>query len=126
MQTLERFQDMDYLLPTVSKDYTWLIPRPCQADRGLRWLKDALHRRSNLTTEMFKDLTWHSFRVFIPDCAYQLGLPRDQRRYLGNWSTESTADISREKRKVVQRTWKEVADNLHCLAIGHKFGFATN
>jgi hypothetical protein len=40
-------------------------------------------------------------------------MPRDQRQYLGNWTTESTADIyTREKRKVVQRAWTEVADKL--------------
>jgi len=40
-------------------------------------------------------------------------MPRDQRQYLGNWTTEITADIyTREKRKVVQRAWTEVADKL--------------
>ena len=54
-----------------------------------------------------------SFRVFIPDCAFQLGISRDQRRYLGNWMTESTADVyTREKRNVVVKVWHEVANNL--------------
>ena len=109
----EKFNDMDYLIPTVSSDFTGLIPRPGQADRTLRWLKDALHRQGALDASTFKHLSWHSFRVFIPDCAYQLGMPRDQRQYLGNWTTESTADIyTREKRKVVQRAWTAVADKL--------------
>jgi hypothetical protein len=104
---------MDYLIPTISSDFTGLIPRPGQADRTLRWLKDALHRQGALESSTFRQLSWHSFRVFIPDCAYQLGMPRDQRQYLGNWTTESTADIyTREKRKVVQRAWTEVADKL--------------
>ena len=104
---------MDYLIPTVSKDYVDLIPRPCQADRALRWLKEALHRQGGLDPKEFRDLSWHSFRVFIPDCAFQLGMPRDQRQYLGNWSSESTADIyTREKRKVVERAWTAVADQL--------------
>ena len=47
--------------------------------------------------------------VFIPDCAYQLGIPRAQRQYLGNWQTESTADIyTREKRNVVVDIWSKV------------------
>lgn len=109
----DKFKDMDYLIPTVSSDFTGLIPRPSQADRALRWLKDALHRSGLVPLEDFKDLSWHSFRVFIPDCAYQLGMPRDQRQYLGNWSAESTADIyTREKRKVVQKTWTAVAERL--------------
>ena len=109
----EAFKTMDYIIPTVSKDYVGLIPRPCQADRALRWLKEALHRQGGLDPREFRDLSWHSFRVFIPDCAFQLGMPRDQRQYLGNWSSESTADIyTREKRKVVERAWTAVADQL--------------
>ena len=49
------------------------IARPGQADRTLRWLKDALGRRG-VSPDLFQDLTWHSFRVFIPDCAFQLGI----------------------------------------------------
>ena len=51
----EAFQDMDYLLPTVSKDFAGLIPRPS-------------------TPGLVKPLSWHSFRVFIPDCAFQMGI----------------------------------------------------
>ena len=112
----DNFKDMDYLVPTVSSDYTGFIPRPSQADRALRWLKDALHRSGLLTADQYCKLSWHSFRVFIPDCAYQLGMPRDQRQYLGNWSAENTADIyTREKRKVVHRAWTEVAERLPSL-----------
>ena len=88
------------------------ISRPGQADRTLRWLKDALMRRG-VNPEHFHDLTWHSFRVFIPDCAFQLGISRDQRRYLGNWMTESTADVyTREKRNVVVKVWQAVANGM--------------
>ena len=90
------------------KDGMGFIARPGQADRTLRWLKDALGRLG-VPPELFQDLTWHSFRVFIPDCAFQLGISRDQRRYLGNWMTESTADVyTREKRNVVVKVWHEV------------------
>jgi len=89
-----------------------------QADRTLRWLKDALGRRG-VPPELFQDLTWHSFRVFIPDCAFQLGISRDQRRYLGKWMTESTADVyTREKRNVVVKVWHEVANNLSEISMG--------
>ena len=65
------------------------------------------------------------FRVFVPDCAYQLGFPRDQRQYLGNWTTETTAGIyTRDKRNVVEKVWKAVggqdgypqAGQPHCAA----------
>ena len=65
------------------------------------------------------------FKVFVPDCAYQLGFPRDQRQYLGNWTTGTTADIyTRDKRNVVEKVWKAVggqdgypqAGQPHCAA----------
>ena len=106
--SLERFQNMDYLIPTLSKDFQGVIPRPSTSDRGLRWLKEALVRQG-VDQDLVTPLTWHSFRVFIPDCAYQLGIPRAQRQYLGNWQTESTADIyTREKRNVVVDIWSKV------------------
>ena len=112
------FEESDYLIPTISKDGMGSIARPGQADRTLRWLKDALGRRG-VPPELFQDLTWHSFRVFIPDCAFQLGISRDQRRYLGNWMTESTADVyTREKRNVVVKVWHEVANNLSEISMG--------
>ena len=88
LSSLERFRDMDYLIPTLSKDFQGVIPRPSTSDRGLTWLKEALVRQG-VDQDLVTPLTWHSFRVFIPDCAYQL---RAQRQYLGNWQTESTAD----------------------------------
>ena len=112
------FQDMDYLLPTVSKDFAGLIPRPSAPERALRWLKDALLRRG-VTLGLVKPLTWHSFQVFIPDCAFQMGLPRERRMYLGNWLTESTADVYvREKRNVVVEVWGQVAQKVPNLNLG--------
>ena len=44
MKDLEKFKDLDYIIPTLSKDSTGIIPRPSAADRALRWPKAALHR----------------------------------------------------------------------------------
>eukprot|EP00434_Breviolum_minutum_P001097 symbB.v1.2.000961.t1/scaffold39.1/size394969/5 len=77
-----------------------------------QWIKDRIFDcrwRCGVDQDLVTPLTWHSFRVFIPDCAYQLGIPRAQRQYLGNWQTESTADIyTREKRNVVVDIWSKV------------------
>ena len=109
LHSLERFQDMDYLIPTLSKDFQGVMG---SSDRSLRWLKEALIRQG-VAQELVQPLSWHSFRVFIPDCAYQLGIPRTQRQYLGNWQTESTADIyTREKRNVVVDIWGKVLSRL--------------
>ena len=108
LYSLERFQDMDYLIPTLSKVFQGVIPRPGSSDRSLRWLKEALIRQG-VAQELVQPWSWHSFRVFIPDCAYQLEIPRTQRQYLGNWQTESTADIYT---RVVVDIWGKVLSGL--------------
>ena len=50
MKDLEKFKDLDYIIPTLSKDSTGIIPRPSAADRALRWLKAALHRNWSART----------------------------------------------------------------------------
>ena len=93
MKDLEKFKGLDFIIPTLSKGSTGIIPRPS--------VKAALHRNWSTVSspDILRKLTWHSFRVFVPDCVYQLGFPRDQRQYLANWTTETTADIyTREKR----------------------------
>ena len=120
MRDLEKFKGIDYMIPTLSKDSTGVIARPSAADGALRWLKAALHRHWGATVDpsILANLTWHSFRVFVPDCAYQLGFPRDQRQYLGNWTTETTADIyTRDKRNVVEKVWKAVGDKMCILKL---------
>ena len=42
MKDLEKFKDLDFIIPSLSKDSTGIIPRPSAADRALRWLKAAL------------------------------------------------------------------------------------
>ena len=69
MHALDAFVNSDYLIPTLSKDGLGLIPRPSSPDRALRWLKAALGRRG-LQSHQVDKLSWHSFRVFIPDCAF--------------------------------------------------------
>jgi len=69
MKELEKFKGVDYMIPTLSKDSTGVIARPSAADRALRnW--------GTSDPSLLANLTWHSFRVFVPDCAYQLGFPR--------------------------------------------------
>ncbi|CAK9065389.1 unnamed protein product [Durusdinium trenchii] len=76
MKKSPAFVDSGYLIPTLSKDGLGLIPRPSSPDRALRWLKAALGRQG-LRGPQVENLSWHSFRVFIPDCAFQLHIPQD-------------------------------------------------
>ena len=108
----EEFREMDYLIPTINKDRTGFIPRPGTPDRSLRWLKDALGKQGAPAKDV-AELSWYSFRVFMPDCAFQAHIPRDQRQYLPNWFKESTADVyTREKRHVVCSIWDQVLQKL--------------
>ena len=108
----EEFREMDYLIPTINKDRTGFIPRPGTPDRSLRWLKDALGKQGAPVKDV-AELSWYSFRVFMPDWAFQAHIPRDQRQYLGNWFKESTADVyTREKRHVVCSIWDQVLQKL--------------
>ena len=108
----EEFREMDYLIPTINKDRTGFIPRPGTPDSSLRWLKDALGKQGAPAKDV-AELSWYSFRVFMPDCAFQAHIPRDQRQYLGNWFKESTADVyTREKRHVVCSIWDQVLQKL--------------
>ena len=96
----EEFREMDYLIPTINKDRTGFIPRPGTPDRSLRWLKDALGKQGAPAKDV-AELSWYSFRVFMPDCAFQAHIPRDQRQYLGNWFKKSTADPGEATRGVL-------------------------
>ena len=64
---------MDYLIPTINKDRTGFGT----PDRSLRWLKDALVKQGAPVKDV-AELSWYSFRVFMPDWAFQAHIPRDQ------------------------------------------------
>ena len=112
----EAFQDMDYLLPTVSKDFAGLIPRPSTPERALRWLKDAILRRG-VTPDLVKPRGTRS------GCSSRTAPSRwgspGSRMYLGNWLTESAADVYVwEKRNVVVEIWGQVAQKVPNLNLG--------
>jgi hypothetical protein len=112
LQSHKIFQTMDYIIPTVNRDGTGFIPRPCTYERSLLWLRDTLIRLGAPTKEV-QSLTWHSFRLFIPDCAFQAMIPKEQRQYLGNWSSANLPDVyTREKRHVVCAIWSKVVGNI--------------
>ena len=113
------YKDLDYLLPTPTRDRTGFIPRPCSNAQGLRWLRTIL-TNSNLPfkdREFINKITLPSLRVWMADLAYQSGVDRDKRRYIGRWASESTADTyTREHRKVICEIWKIVTADIG----GHK------
>ena len=70
-------------------------------------------RKQGAPVKDVAELSWYSFRVFMPDWAFQAHIPRDQRQYLGNWFKQSTADVyTREKRHVMCSIWDQVLQKL--------------
>jgi hypothetical protein len=126
-QKHESFQDMDYLLPTPTRDRQGFIPRPCSNAQALRWLRLILAHHTTAATSagsthvphwsaeditVAQTLTLPSLRVWMADLAYQAQVTRDQRRYIGRWAAESTADVyTREHRKVICDIWTTVCNH---------------
>ena len=108
----KQFQAMDYLLPTPTRDRQGFIPRPCSNTHALRWLRTILTNSKaaqGAEREDIPKITLPSFRVWMADLAYQANIPRDQRRYIGRWASESTADTyTREHRTVICNIWQQV------------------
>ncbi|CAE7766703.1 Rbm17 [Symbiodinium sp. CCMP2592] len=100
----------DYLLPVPDRDRLDFTRAPCDNSRALRWLRALLSMKgAKIPEEEVKMMTLSSFRVFMPNLAFQMGVPREQRRYLGRWQGDSMADVyTREHRSVVLSIWKEV------------------
>ena len=50
----------------------------------------------------------------MAEMAYQAKIPRDRRRYIGQWSQEATSDVyTREHRQVCTEIWQEVTEKMH-------------
>ena len=79
------------------------VPRDGLPDPHDQQGQDGLHPpEAGAPVKDVAELSWYSFRVFMPDWAFQAHIPREQRQYLGNWFKESTADVyTREKRHVM-------------------------
>ena len=89
-------------------------------ERALRWLKDAILRRG-VTPVGEAAVVALVPGVHPAACAFQMGIPRERRTYLGNWLTESTADVYvREKRNVVVEIWGQVAQKVLNLGPGRE------
>ena len=63
----EEFREMD---PHDQQGQDGLHPPPRNRDRSLRWLKDALVKQGAPVKDV-AELSWYSFRVFMPDWAFQ-------------------------------------------------------
>ncbi len=68
---------------------------------------------NGVQTTVVADMTLHGLRLWAAEMAYQADVPRDQRKYIGQWSSENTADIyTRDHRTVITNIWSTITDRL--------------
>ena len=102
----------DYLLPAPTRDRTRFRDVPATSQQLLRWLR-AILADQGIDDDTLSQITLGSMRVWMPDLAYQAGVARDRRRYLGRWAFDTTADVyTREHRAVVHDIWEEVLQKM--------------
>ena len=95
----------DYMLPAPNKSRTQFRGEPATSQQILRWIRLILTQKG-IEEDIVDAVTLGSLRVWMPDLAYQAGVARDRRRYLGRWAFDSTADVyTREHRAVVTDIW---------------------
>lgn len=101
-------KDRDFLIPELSRDYSAFRRRPANNSRLLK-LYRTLMVAGGLEKEEAVKHTLPGLRVFMAEQAYQAGVPRDQRRYIGRWASDQTADVyTREHRSVILSIWQKV------------------
>ena len=107
--TEDRFKDIDFLFPALTKDRSGSIPRPASNAQIMRIIRDELCRaipqgtvwkvtdksgqRIDLPAHKAIQLfTFAACRVLIPEWSHLADLPQELRRWLGRWREDSTAD----------------------------------
>ena len=100
--------DRDFLLPRPNPTRTGFVMAPCPNSTALRWLRAVL-QLCGVGESLLPTIVLASFRVTIPDIAYQCEVPSTVRVYLGRWSSDSMADrYTREHRSACQRVWNAI------------------
>ena len=98
----------DFVFPCPNRDHTGVTPEPLRNTKALSWYRDIL-KRQGVAPEIIAQMTLSGLRVFMADLAYRLQIPRDLRRYIGRWATDSMADVyTRDHRDVVVKIWQQV------------------
>ncbi len=113
----ESFKNADYLLATPDKTRTRILPQPITYGKALTWLRAILHTQQ-VDAQHINRTTLHSLRLWMAEAAFQHNIPREQRRYIGRWANENTADVyTRDHRLVINNIWKAVTRNMSTITI---------
>jgi len=105
----EKFKDIDFLFPALTKDRTGFIPRPASNAQIMAIIRDELCKlvppdtmwsvtdKAGQITQMrahdaIMMFTFSGCRVFLPEWSNVADIPRELRRWLGRWREDSMAD----------------------------------
>ena len=105
----EKFKDIDFLFPALTKDKTGFIPRPASNSQIMAVIRQELCKlvppdtmwsvtdKGGQVTQMrahdaIMMFTFSGCRVFIPEWSNVADIPRELRRWLGRWREDSMAD----------------------------------
>ena len=107
------FLERDFLLPKPNSSRTGFSMRPCPNSTALRWLRSVL-LEVGVEEDTALKITLASFRVTVPDLAYQGGVPSSVRVFLGRWTSESMADrYTREHLQACKSVWRVINPLFH-------------
>ena len=85
-------------------------PSPCSRGHALSWLR-ALLVVGGLSKEEAGTFSLASLRVPLPDMAYFVGIPAEQRKHIGQWAHAATASIYRRPHRAVI---EKITDTILC------------
>ena len=123
------FMNMDYMVPAVTRDRSGMIPRPATNNQFLKIIREIMREnvktgtmwtiteRGSITTTVeaetaISKTTCASPRVWLPEFANKMNVPREERAFLGRWAEEAMADVyTREQRHKVTELWKKAQAN---------------
>ena len=105
---MEAFPDMDFMYPKTDESKTNLILAPAPYSLVLSMYRHIL-ATEGVPAETVQKMTLHGLRLWAAEMAYTTQVPRDLRKYIGQWSQELTADTyTREHASVIQQIWDQI------------------
>ena len=103
---------LDFMWPRLNKTKTSFCQVAASNQHALSTMRTLLAKHMPDDPNILP-LTLHSWRVFMPDLSFQLGIDREKRRYLGRWAVEETSDkYTRNLRDAVIGIWQEAQQRM--------------
>ena len=105
---IQAFRDMDYIYPRMNKTKNKFILQPATSNIVQTMLRHILVTQG-VPRDTAHKMTLHGLRLWAAEMAYRTEVPRDLRRYIGQWSEEKTADTyTREHAIIITKIWNHI------------------